>query len=209
MAEKTDNIILIDKLSKNQKFDVHDRENKIFIIFLTGKKDHQGQVSIIIKGKSAKVQILGLIIGSKNQKLNLFTLQDHQQKESISDLLIKSVLFDNAKFYYEGLIKIAPLAQKSNAYQKNQNLLMSANAWADSRPKLEILANDVRCTHGATVGKIDPEILYYLKTRGLSDKSASMLVIDGFFRVVLDRIPDKQLAEKLQQKLNQKIRMLL
>ena len=159
---KNNSVTVIDKLDGNIKFAVGDNQEKTFIIFLDKGIDQNGQISIILDGKNAKVQILGLIIGQDNQKINLFTLQDHQKEQCISDLLVKSVLFENSKFYYEGLIKIGKSAQKSNAYQKNQNLLMSARSWAHSRPKLEIMANDVRCTHGATIGKIDPEILYYL-----------------------------------------------
>ena len=86
---------------------------------------------------------------------------------------------------------------------------MSANAWADSRPKLEILANDVRCTHGATIGKIDPEVLYYLKTRGLSEKQAEHLIIEGFFKDILDRIPDQKIVDHLTKKISKTVVKLL
>ncbi|OGG16661.1 hypothetical protein A3D78_07720 [Candidatus Gottesmanbacteria bacterium RIFCSPHIGHO2_02_FULL_39_14] len=207
---KNDNILLIDKLSENKTLFVRDGAEKTFIICLIDKKDQNDhRLSVIIKGKNAKVQILGLIIGQGKQKINLFTLQDHLVQNSVSDLLVKSVLFDSSKFYYEGLIKIEKNAQKSNAYQKNQNLLMSANAWADSRPKLEILANDVRCTHGVTIGKIDPEVLYYLKTRGLSEKQAEHLIIEGFFKDILDRIPDQKIVDHLTKKISKTVVKLL
>lgn len=202
---KINNIVLIDKLSGNKKFIVRSNQNSTFIIFLDGQSDQSGSVSIIIDGKNAKVQILGLILGSGNQKINLYTLQDHQKEQSVSDLLVKSVLFGNSRFNYEGLIKIEKNAQKSNAYQKNQNILMSDKSWADSRPKLEILANDVRCTHGATIGKIDQSMLYYLESRGLSKSKSEMLVLEGFFQEVLDRIPDKKIADQLSKELNLKI----
>ena len=82
---------------------------------------------------------------------------------------------------------------------------MSDKAWADSRPKLEILANDVRCTHGATIGKIDGNVLYYLQSRGLSKAQSERLVIEGFFKEVLDRIPDKKIVETLKIDLDKKI----
>lgn len=203
------NTIIIDKLKINQQFTVSDRENKTFIIFLIENKVQNGDVKIIINGEKANVQILGIIIGSGKQKIELYTLQDHIKPESVSDLFIKSVLFEEAKFYYKGLIKIEKDAQKSNAYQKNQNLLLSSKAWADSRPYLEILANDVRCTHGATIGQIDKNQLYYLQTRGLDQQAATHLIVEGFYQEVLDRIPDEKIRKNLEEKINKKIRDLL
>ena len=118
-------------------------------------------------------------------------------------------MFDKSRFHYEGLIKIEKGAQKSNAYQKNQNLLLSDKAWAESKPYLEILANDVRCTHGATIGQIDREQLYYLSTRGLTEKEASKLLITGFCQDILDRLPDEKLKASLMKKIETKINLLL
>lgn len=199
------NVIIITELNKDQEFYVSDNEEKTFVIFLTGNKDQNGEVKIIIKGKNARVQILGMIIGTGQQKINLYTLQDHLKPVSVSDLLIKSVLFDEARLNYSGLIKIEKNAQKSNAYQKNQNLLLSPHSWADSRPKLEILANDVRCTHGATIGKIDPNQLYYLMSRGLNEKDSTKLLIEGFFNEVLWRIGEPKIQDKLAKEINQTI----
>ena len=202
------NVIVITKLNNDQEFYVSDNEKKTFVIFLSKEKDQSGEVKIIIKGKNARVQILGIIIGFGKQKINLYTLQDHLERESVSDLLIKSVLFDEARLNYSGLIKIEKNAQKSNAYQKNQNLLLSPHSWADSRPKLEILANDVRCTHGATAGKIDPNQLYYLMSRGLTEEVATKLLIEGFFNEVLWRILEPKIQHKLSREINQTISRL-
>ena len=202
------NVIVITKLNNDQEFYVSDNEKKTFVIFLTKEKDQSGEVKIIIKGKNARVQILGIIIGFGKQKINLYTLQDHLERESVSDLLIKSVLFDEARLNYSGLIKIEKNAQKSNAYQKNQNLLMSQKSWADTRPELEILANDVRCTHGATVGKIDENQLYYLQTRGLNKIEASRMLVNGFLREVIERIPDQKVIDELSRMIEEKIERL-
>lgn len=200
--------IIIDKLRKDQEFRVSDGEIKTFVIFLLDREDQIGKVRIIIKGSKAYVRIFGVIIGSNTQQINLYTLQDHQKPESISDLLIKTVLFDEAKFQYQGLIKIEKGAQKSNAYQKNQNLMMSEKAWADSRPYLEILANDVRCTHGATIGRLDKEQVYYLASRGLGRKEASRLLIEGFLNEVISRISDKIIQASLMDKISLAINRL-
>lgn len=197
----SDTTIVIESLKKDQEFIVGDNEQKTFILFLANGESADGDVKIRIEGKNAHVQILGAILGYGKQIIHLYTFQDHMKPESISDLLIKSVLFDEAKMYYSGLIRIEKDAQKSNAYQKNQNILMSDKSWADSRPKLEIEANDVRCTHGATIGKLRDDELYYLEARGLPKKDAEKLLIEGFFEDVLVRIPDEKKREHIKSSL--------
>ena len=98
------------------------------------------------------------------------------------------------------MIRVEPDAQKTNAYQENRNLLLSPNAHADSIPGLEILANDVRCTHGATLGQVDREQLFYLMTRGLSRAEAERLIVRGFFQDVLDRIELEPVREALARR---------
>lgn len=203
------NIVIIDKLKKDQEFVVGNNENKTFVILLLDGETQTGDVNIKIKGSKANVQILGLILGFGEQKIDLYSFQDHVKAQSVSDLFIKSVLFDRAKFYYRGLIKIEKNAQKSNAYQKNQNLLLSKSAWADSRPYLEILANDVRCTHGATVGKIDNEQLYYLQSRGLGIVAATQMIVEGYCSEVLDRIGNDKIRRQLQEKVSKNLKSLL
>lgn len=193
--------VVIDTLAKDQTYTVGDGEKKTFVIFLTAGKDQEGDIRIEILGEHAQVQILGVILGNGANTIHIETLQDHQKGSSVSDLLIKSVLFDRAKLMYRGLINIAKGAQRSNAYQKNQNLLLSKQAWADSRPYLEILANDVRCTHGATIGKIDPEQLYYFATRGLSTKQSQHIIVEGFLTDVLTRITDTDIRDTLRTRL--------
>jgi len=202
-------IVLINELNGQKKFTILNREEKTFVIFLIDIKDYNGRILFDIQGSEAKIQVLGLIIAEEDQMINLFTLQDHKKKKSISDLLIKSVLFGSSRLNFEGLVRIRKDAQQSNAYQKNQTFLMSHHAWANSRPKLEILANDIRCTHGATIGKINPEVLYYLKARGISEESAKKIVIEGFFQEILNRIPDQKIADELLKKIKQKINNIL
>lgn len=206
---KQKNVVVIDHLEKDQEFSVLSHEKKTFVIFLADGKNQEGEVKIIIKGKQANVQILGIIIGFGKEKITLYSLQNHKREESVSDLYIKSTLFDEAKFYYSGLIKIEKNAQKSNAYQKNQNILLSPSSRAESKPYLEILANDVRCTHGATIGKIDKEQLYYLATRGLTENQATQVILEGFYQDVLNRIPDEQIKKELGEKVKKKIQLLL
>lgn len=198
-------VTIIEDLGEKKEFHIKSGEYKTIFIIVTDKKDQSGDIKVFIDGSRASVQILGAIIGSGKQKIHLHTFQYHKEKESISDLFIKSVLFDEARLAYEGLIKIEKDAQKSNAYQKNQNLLIGKKAWADSRPKLEILANDVRCTHGATIGKLNEEEIYYLNTRGLSQNRAGSLIIKGFLHEVIDRVVDEKIKIELEKKIEYKI----
>ncbi|MBI2029571.1 SufD family Fe-S cluster assembly protein [Candidatus Gottesmanbacteria bacterium] len=167
--------------------------------------DKPGNYSVELAKDSEEVQILGLFIGKNNDQFIIRTTQRHLAPNTKSDLLIKSVLFDNSKLDYDGLIKIEKEAQGSDAYQRNENLVMNENVRVDTKPELEILANSVRCTHGATVGKIDKEQLFYLKSRGLSKKEAEKLIIEGFFEGVLQRITDHKLQKKVRDKINRKL----
>jgi Fe-S cluster assembly protein SufD len=119
--------------------------------------------------------------------------------------MIKGCLKDKARSVYQGLIQVAKDAQRTDAYQANRNLLLSDEARADSIPGLEILANDVRCTHGATLGHVDAEHLYYLQARGLPKNVAQRLIVEAFFEPVLERIPLESVRERLRGEIAQKI----
>jgi len=207
--EKIEKTIIIDSLNTDKTYSVQSNEHVTYVIFPENKTDETGKIEIKVTGTKANVQILGIIIGQGNQVIRLKTVQDHLGEQSVSDLLIKSALFGSSRFYYEGLIRIEKDAQRSNAYQKNQNLLLSSKAWADSRPYLEILANDVRCTHGATIGKPDQEQLYYLASRGLNGKDATRVILEGFFEDVIRRIPSEEIQNNLRGKALKYIKHLL
>src|SRR5262249_8181833 len=134
-----------------------------------------------LNGEGARVFVNGFMFGDQRQHFHLHTLQRHLQPHTTSDLLIKCCLRDKARSVYQGLIQVAEKAQRTDAYQANRNLLLSDQARADSIPGLEILANDVRCTHGATLGYVEPEHLYYLMARGLPRPEAQRLIVEAFF----------------------------
>ncbi len=156
-------------------------------------------------GPGAQVFVHGFMFGDQRQHFDLHTLQKHLSDHTTSDLLIKGCLKDRARSVYQGLIQVAEGAQRTDAYQANRNLLLSGTARADSIPGLEILANDVRCTHGATIGMVDAEQMYYLMARGLPRNQAQRLIVEGFFAPVLDRIPLESVRERLRQGIQQKI----
>ncbi|OGK14001.1 hypothetical protein A3C98_01765 [Candidatus Roizmanbacteria bacterium RIFCSPHIGHO2_02_FULL_37_15] len=163
-----------------------------YIVFF---QNLSGRFIFELKTKGIELDILGLYIGKAQNRFNLETIQRHIAPESKSNLLIKGVFYDESKFVYQGLIRIEKEAQKSKAYQKNQNLIISEKCFVDSRPFLEILANDVYCTHGSTTGKLNQEEIYYLQTRSLAKKAAEELLIEGFIQEIPAKI--KQYGYKI------------
>lgn len=155
--------------------------------------------------QGARAFVHGFMFGDGRQHFHLHTLQRHQAENTTSDLLIKGCLKDRARSVYQGLIQVDEGAQRTDAYQANRNLLLSDTARADSIPGLEILANDVRCTHGATIGTLDDEQLFYLMARGLPRTHAQRLIVEGFFAPVLDRMPLDEVREQLRDVIRRKI----
>ena len=158
-----------------------------------------------LAGPGAQAFVHGFMFGDSRQHFHLHTLQRHLVDHCTSDLMIKGCLKDRARSVYQGLIQVAEGAQRTDAYQANRNLLLSGTARADSIPGLEILANDVRCTHGATIGTVDDEQMYYLMARGLERPEAQRLIVEGFFTPVLDRIPLESVREQLRAAIQHKI----
>ena len=158
-----------------------------------------------LDGRGAQAYVHGFMFGDARQHFHLHTLQRHLQPDTTSDLLIKGCLKDRARSVYQGLIQVSVDAQRTNAYQANRNLMLSDQARADSIPGLEILANDVRCTHGATIGHVDPESMYYLLTRGLPPVEARRLIVEAFFEPVLERIPLTAVRDRLREQIAHKI----
>ncbi|HTK31235.1 MAG TPA: Fe-S cluster assembly protein SufD [Candidatus Saccharimonadaceae bacterium] len=158
-----------------------------------------------LDGPGAQAFVHGFMFGDQRQHFHLHTLQRHLKDHTTSDLLIKGCLKDRARSVYQGLIQVSEGAQRTDAYQANRNLLLSDQARADSIPGLEILANDVRCTHGATIGHVDEEQMYYLMARGLPKSEAQRLIVEGFFAPVLDRIPLESVRDQMRAEIERKI----
>lgn len=174
--------IYIDQHSK-EKWIIDSSEPHVFFLH-----NYSGKLDISIEKENSHVYVFGLYIGKGDDQFNINTIQHHKVGKSVSDLLIKGVFEDDSKFYYEGLIQIDPGAHESNAYQKNQNLLLSKSAYVDSRPFLEIKANDVRCTHGSTTGALDETQMHYLSTRGLTLEESKKIILDGFIDDVYQKM---------------------
>ena len=158
-----------------------------------------------LAGPGATSRVTGAYFADGTQHLDYDTFQEHLAPSTTSDFAFKGALRDTARAVWRGMIRVEEGAQKTNAYQENRNLLLSKTAHADSIPGLEIMANDVRCTHGATLGQVDREQLFYLMTRGLSRAEAERLIVRGFFQDVLDRVELEPVRESLAAALEARI----
>lgn len=161
---------------------------------------------VTLTGAGANVQVNGVMFTQGRQHLSYHTLQHHTAPACHSDLLYKAALQDKTRTVWRGMIKVAPEAQRTDAYQRNDNLMLSASARADSIPGLEIKADDVRCTHGSTSGRVDEEQILYCQSRGLTRREAVRIVVTGFFQQVFDRITLENVREALGLAITRRIR---
>jgi Fe-S cluster assembly protein SufD len=151
-----------------------------------------------LQAPGAFSEMLAVTVAHGEQEFDQRTLQIHQAPNTKSDLLYKNALLERARTIFSGLIVVDADAQKTDAYQSNRNLMLSDDAEANSLPGLEIQANDVRCTHGATSSRIDPEQEFYLQSRGIAKQAADELLTFGFFEEVLNRLTHEELHEALR-----------
>jgi len=163
------------------------------------------QVESVLKGEGSFSEMLGLYFADSDQHFSQRTLQSHNGAHATSDLLYKGALKERSKSEYSGLIKVLKGAQGTDAYQANRNLVLSEDALARSIPQLEIEANEVRCTHGATVSPVEEEHLFYLMSRGIDRVTAQKLVVFGFFGEVLDRIRVPRVRDELSDAISAKV----
>ena len=177
---------------------------RLFNVTLGGKFS-KTRVEASLAGEGSNAELKAIYFASGEQFFDFHTLQDHLVGNTRSDLLFKGALQDVSRTVYAGLIRIEKHAARSDAYQANRNLVLSDKAKATSIPMLEIDNNDVRCTHGATVGPVDPEHLFYLRSRGIPEATAKRMLIQGFFGDVLDRIPFEHARRLVEAELETRI----
>ena len=177
-----------------------DRGGKLDWIFgAIGSRLTKNFSELDLAGEGAQGRMSGFYFTDGKQHLDHDTQQNHLAPHTTSDLLFKGALKGRSRSVWQGMIYVAPGAQKTDGYQANRNLVLSDAARADSIPGLEILADDVRCTHGATVGKLEQEPLFYLKSRGIPQAEAEKIVVEGFFDPIFQRIPFEGVRERFQQ----------
>ncbi|MEJ2538551.1 MAG: Fe-S cluster assembly protein SufD [Gemmatimonadota bacterium] len=156
-------------------------------------------------GPGANSDMLGLYFGDEDQHFDHNTSQDHVAPNANSDLLYKGALDGSSRAVFRGVIRVHEGAQQTDAYQTNRNLLLSGDARADSLPNLEIAADDVKCSHGATVGQLDEDSLFYITSRGIPEERAERLVVMGFLGEVLARLPLGGVQEKVGRAIAEKL----
>ena len=184
-----------------QRATLHEAAELSMVNIHVGGRISKTHVIAKLVGRQATSRVFGFLFGHGDQHLDYHSLQDHQAPQTMSDLLYKAALKDQSRMIYTGLIRIAKAAKQTDAFQANHNLLLSQGAKAETIPMLEILADDVRCKHGATVGPVDEEQLFYLMTRGIPRTLAERLLVMGFVEPVLEQVPFEPLRDRLREEL--------
>lgn len=190
----------------NQRFQLGRDSHLNLVDVALGGRFSRLRVEALMEGRGSSADLRGLFFGTGEQAFDFRTLQDHIAPNTTSDLLFKGALRDVAKSVYVGVVRVESEARGSSSNQANRNLLLSEKAKATSEPILEILNNDIlRCSHGATVGPVDPEHLFYLESRGIPRPVAERMLVQGFLGEVLDRIPVPEVRDAVEQELAARI----
>jgi Fe-S cluster assembly protein SufD len=174
------------------------------VVGLGSKLSHIHQ-DVNLNGRAATAEVNGVTFASDRQKISYYTQQHHKAQGTHSDLLYKEVLRDDSRVIWRGMIKVDAAAQQTDGYQRSDALMLSSDARCDSIPGLEIEADDVRCTHGATTGRVDEEQIFYAESRGISEKEAMHMIVEGFFQQVYDRIPIEIVRDTLSRTVQGKL----
>jgi Fe-S cluster assembly protein SufD len=162
-----------------------------------------------LAGPGSEARVTGGYAGGPGQHLDFDTLQEHAAPNTNSDLAFRGVLAAGATAVWRGMIKVDPGAQQTDAFQESRNLLLSPEAHADAIPGLEILADDVRCTHAAAIAQVDKDQLFYLTSRGLSDEDAKSLIIEGFLESLVERLAEGPVRDSISEALETRLAEIL
>lgn len=160
---------------------------------------------VALAGRGANAFVNGLYFPSDDQAIVMLTRQDHKAPDTTSNLHFKGAVKDTSNANWQGMIYVDPVASKTDGYQKNENLILSTQAHVHSKPGLEIITDDVKCSHGTTITQIDPGQIFYLMSRGIPELEAERLIIQGFFDTILDRITYEPIRTKLQEEILRKM----
>ena len=170
-----------------------------------GSRLHWTAQDVWLRAPGGNSKLFGLTFADGRQHLDYQTRQDHTAPHTESDLLFKGVVLDRARTVFRGVLHLRKEAQQTNAYQATHSLLLSPRARADALPILEIEADDVRCKHGSTTGRVDEEQIFYLMSRGLSRQDAQRLIVQGFFETVITEFPVEGVQEKIRLAIEDRI----
>jgi len=187
-----------------------DRDGSLdWVVVGFGGANGRVRTETLLAGDGAQGKVTGAYAPHGRQHVDFDTTQEHGAPNTTSDLAFRGILADRSQAVWRGMIKVDPGAQQTDAFQECRNLLLSKRAHADAIPGLEILANDVRCTHAAAIAQIDKEQLFYLRTRGLGEPVAQRLVIEGFMQELVERFQDGQVREALAGALERRLARVL
>jgi ABC-type transport system involved in Fe-S cluster assembly, permease component len=170
-----------------------------WVTLLLGGRVCKMMVSCDVCEPHASARLSGLFFANRHQHVDQKTLQLHTAPHTYSNLLYKGAVKDEGHSVYQGIIEAAPGAVKVDAYQMNNNLILNEGARADSLPGLEIDADDLKCSHGATFGNLDPNQLFYLRARGLTETEARQSLVMAFFEEVIARVPYECMQERVRE----------
>lgn len=179
--------------------------NLDWILGVMGSALTKSYIEIFTDGKGANGRVSGFFFADQDQHFDLDTQQNHNAPLTTTDLLFKGAAKDEARTVWQGMIKALPKMQKIDGFQANRNLVLSDQARMDGIPGLEIEADDVKCSHAATFGTLEAQPIHYLMSRGIPRKEAELMVIDGFFDELLQRVPFDRVRERLQAAIEAKI----
>lgn len=182
------------------------RDGKLdWVTSVMGTRVTKAFQTVELDDRGGWARMSGVFFANGRQHIDLDTQQNHNAADTVSDLLYKGALKDKSRSVWQGMIKALPDSQRIDGFQANRNLMLDTSARADSIPGLEIEADDVRCTHASTIGKLDPEEIFYLMSRGIPRDKALQIVVQGFFDPIMQRIPFEGVRDRIFQRILQKI----
>ena len=173
------------------------RAKLLFVASTSGSVSYDYRVEL--NGEGAEAELWGVFVAREGGVAKVHTDMRHNVADCHSNQQVRGVADDEGYGLFEGLVYVAPDAQRTEAYQQSRNVLLSPTARIQTLPQLEIYADDVKCSHGATVGQMNEEQIYYMRQRGLSEEDARKLQLGGFIRQVLDRVDDEALREEMER----------
>lgn len=175
-----------------------------WILDLQGGKVSKTNIETVLNGANATAGVYGLVCGRGRQHLEIYSKTQHIAPHTTADILVKGTAQDRAKTIFQGMIRIEKSAQQTESYMANHNLVLSEKAHADSIPRLEIEADDVKASHGASIGQVDKEQLFYLRSKGLDAEAAERLLVEGFYEEIFGKIPLGPIRELMRTNLEKK-----
>jgi Fe-S cluster assembly protein SufD len=165
----------------------------------------RNNLNIVLDAPYSEANLFGLYFLKGQTHVDNHTIVDNVKPNCLSNELYKGVIDDNATAVFNGKIFVQQAAQKTNAFQSNKNILLSDNATVNTKPQLEIFADDVKCSHGCTVGQLDDEALFYLRSRGINERAAESLLVHAFAIDILDHIKSEPIREYIDKLISERL----